>query len=78
LSAPQFFSVAETLLARLLGGRDALEKRLDEVISEEKAKEAAARRGRKAKGPARVLSLDTARRMQADAESYDKQMSKGG
>lgn len=74
LTVRQFSSVTEALLARVLGGWDAFHVRMDEALSESRALKVAARKGRKVKGRPRVLSLEAAKRMQADAESFDREI----
>lgn len=77
LNGPQFFSACEAVLARLLGGRGAMEAAVEEAVAEMQAKQKAAKQGRTSKGLARVLNIDKARRMAADADEYDREMSRG-
>lgn len=73
-----FFSVVQTLIARRLGGWDRLEQRLEEAVNQDQAQQQAAKHGKKLPSKARVLSVEQARKMQADAQEYDAKVVKGG
>lgn len=74
LNGVQFFSAAEAIVARILGGRDALERRIEEMLTEKavKAKGRAKMQGKPVPtGPTKRLTLEAAKKMQVDAESYE-------
>lgn len=75
LSAPDFFGVVEALRIRQLG-RENFEKWLEDNVAARKAAELAAKQGRTPKAPARVMSIEKAKQMQADAQEYDAEMTR--
>jgi hypothetical protein len=79
MQAGPFFSVVQALLARRMGGWDRLEERLEEIVSHAQAEQKARQRGSRKKLPskARVLSIADAQKMQADAETYDREITRG-